>query len=111
MPRIPQNDRLFGDDSRIAEQDAGLGEGSTLGSELDEPSSHTEPDPSEDEILGELLFQEIRESEKQNKHLNAEQPQVELHGRAGAINSRGHTTDQSVEVGRSEFSGLGDLSE
>ena len=57
------------DDSRITEPVGGE-VGSTLGSQIDEASSHTEPDPSEDEILGDLLLHEIQESEKQEKLLN-----------------------------------------
>jgi hypothetical protein len=59
----------------------------------EEVSSHSEPDPSEDEILGELLFHEIQESEKKEKHRNADQLGEGLHNAGGEIDSHDYSTD------------------
>lgn len=78
-----------------------------LDGQHDEVSSHSEPDPSEDEILGDLLFHEIQEFEKREKYRNAEQRHEELHIAEGGINSHDYSTDRSVEVDIFEPPGIG----
>ena len=74
----------------------------------DKQLSNTEPNPSDDEILGDLLFREIQEFEKQEELSNSKQQHGEFYDEAGAVFSRDYNTDLSVEVGRSEFPGPGD---
>lgn len=81
---------------------------SVLGGCHDELSSHTEPNPSEDEILGDLLFHEIQEFEKQEERGNAKQQHEELYDEAGDVFSRDYNTDLSIEAGRSGSPGPGD---
>ena len=95
------------DDGGAPELVAGEIGSEALGGLHDEVSSYSELDPSEDEVLGDLLFREIQESEKKEKHRNTEQPCEWLHNAEGAINSRDYSTDQSVGVDIFEPSGIG----
>lgn len=78
---------------------------STLDGCHDELSSDTEPNFSDDDILGDLLFREIQEFEKQEEPSNSKQQHEEFYDEAGAVFSQDYNTDQSVEVGRSESPG------
>jgi hypothetical protein len=73
-----------------------------------ELSSHTEPDPSEDEILVDLLFHEIQEFERQEELGNAKQQHGEFDDEESFIFSRDYNTDLSLGVSRPGSPGPGD---